>query len=123
SETDRKYGKYCHTIAYNICANNEDAEECVNDTWFSAWNMMPDKRPSIMIPTLMARHRVKRPAISMEGGTKLFLRSGSPRRRLTLAFEKPRTLRSALHESADFVFLRRNVSHRETHFSCPSLPY
>ena len=46
SETDRKYGKYCHTIAYNICANNEDAEECVNDTWFSAWNMMPDKRPS-----------------------------------------------------------------------------
>ncbi len=23
-----------------------------------------------MIPTLMARHRVKRPAISMEGGTK-----------------------------------------------------
>ena len=48
SETDRKYGKYCHTIAYNICANNEDAEECVNDTWFSAWNMMPDKRPSIL---------------------------------------------------------------------------
>ena len=48
SETDRKYGKYCHTIAYNICANNEDAEECVNDTWFSAWNMMPDKRPAIL---------------------------------------------------------------------------
>ena len=48
SETDRKYGKYCHTIAYNICANNEDAEECVNDTWFRAWNLMPDKRPSVL---------------------------------------------------------------------------
>ena len=36
SETDRKYGRYCHTIAYNICASNEDAEECVNDTWFRA---------------------------------------------------------------------------------------
>ena len=48
SETDRKYGKYCHTIAYNLCANNEDAEECVNDTWFSAWNLMPDKRPTIL---------------------------------------------------------------------------
>lgn len=48
SETDRKYGKYCHTIAYNICASNEDAEECVNDTWFSAWNLMPDKRPSAL---------------------------------------------------------------------------
>ena len=48
SETDRKYGRYCHTIAYNICASNEDAEECVNDTWFSAWNLMPDKRPSVL---------------------------------------------------------------------------
>lgn len=48
SETDRKYGRYCYTIAYNICANNEDAEECVSDTWFSAWNSMPDKRPAIL---------------------------------------------------------------------------
>ena len=48
SETDRKYGRYCHTIAYNICASNEDAEECVNDTWFRAWNLMPDKRPPIL---------------------------------------------------------------------------
>lgn len=47
-ETDRKYGRYCHTIAYNICSNHEDAEECVNDTWFSAWNLMPDKRPAIL---------------------------------------------------------------------------
>lgn len=29
-----------------------------------------DPQAGIMIPTLMARHRVKRPAISMEGGTK-----------------------------------------------------
>ena len=47
-ETDRKYGPYCHTIAYNICTNHEDAEECVNDTWFRAWNLMPDKRPSLL---------------------------------------------------------------------------
>lgn len=46
SETNRKYGRYCHTIAYNICGVNEDAEECVNDTWFRAWNLMPDKRPA-----------------------------------------------------------------------------
>ena len=38
SETDKKYGRYCHTIAYQICNDNEDAEECVNDTWFRAWN-------------------------------------------------------------------------------------
>ena len=28
-----------------------------------------DPQTGIMIPTLMTRHRVKRPAISMEGGT------------------------------------------------------
>lgn len=45
SETAKKYGRYCHAIAYNYCANHQDAEECVNDTWFRAWNLMPDKRP------------------------------------------------------------------------------
>lgn len=32
-ETDKKYGKYCSKIAYNIIANVEDSEECVNDTY------------------------------------------------------------------------------------------
>ena len=32
-ETDNKYGKLCHSIAYNILNNNEDSEECVNDTY------------------------------------------------------------------------------------------
>ena len=48
SETNQKYGRYCHTIAYNICGAEEDAEECVNDTWFRAWNLMPDQRPTIL---------------------------------------------------------------------------
>ena len=48
SETNQKYGRYCHTIAYNICGTDEDAEECVNDTWFRAWNLMPDQRPAIL---------------------------------------------------------------------------
>ena len=37
-ETDSKYGSYCFTIAENILHNKEDSEECVNDTWFHAWN-------------------------------------------------------------------------------------
>lgn len=48
SETEHKYGKYCHSIAYNICGAREDAEEVVNDTWLSAWNQMPDKRPTAL---------------------------------------------------------------------------
>lgn len=47
-ESDRKYGNYCHKIAYNICANHEDSEECVSDTWFKAWNIMPPKRPNVL---------------------------------------------------------------------------
>ena len=52
SETERKYGSYCHIIAYNILENSEDSEECVNDTWMSAWNAMPDKRPDRLSPFL-----------------------------------------------------------------------
>ena len=48
AESDRKYGTYCRTIARNILPRLEDAEECVNDTWFNAWNAMPPQRPSLL---------------------------------------------------------------------------
>ena len=48
AETDNKYGRYCHHIAYAVCSDRQDAEECVNDTWLRAWNAMPDKRPSLL---------------------------------------------------------------------------
>ena len=44
-ETDNKYGRYCYSIAYNILTNQEDAEESVSDTYLSAWNSMPPRRP------------------------------------------------------------------------------
>ena len=47
-ETARKYGPYCHRVAYNICADDRDAEECVNDTWLRAWNRMPNERPFLL---------------------------------------------------------------------------
>ena len=51
-ETERKYGRYCHTVAMRIVNNREDAEECVNDTWLGAWNSMPENRPSYLAPYL-----------------------------------------------------------------------
>lgn len=30
-ETDRKYGRSCRSIAYDILSSREDSEECVND--------------------------------------------------------------------------------------------
>ncbi len=45
-ETDIKYGKLCHGIAYNILNNHEDSEECVNDTYVGVWNTIPPERPN-----------------------------------------------------------------------------
>ena len=52
SQTAAKYGAYCRTISYNILANAEDADECVNDTYLSAWNSMPTHRPTYLAPYL-----------------------------------------------------------------------
>ncbi len=45
-ETDAKYGKLCHGIAYNVLQNHEDSEECVNDTYIGVWNAIPPTRPN-----------------------------------------------------------------------------
>lgn len=44
-ETSNKYGAYCFSIANHILHSQEDAEECVNDTWLRAWNAMPPHKP------------------------------------------------------------------------------
>lgn len=36
-ETDKKYRAYLLKIAMNILGNLEDSEECLNDTYMSAW--------------------------------------------------------------------------------------
>lgn len=44
-QTDTKYGRLCHSIAYNILKNDEDSKECVNDTYIGLWNAIPPARP------------------------------------------------------------------------------
>ncbi|MEA4964242.1 MAG: sigma-70 family RNA polymerase sigma factor [Oscillospiraceae bacterium] len=45
AETDVKYGRLCNHIAMNILENVGDAEECVNDTYYRAWDAIPPQRP------------------------------------------------------------------------------
>ena len=45
SATEEKYGAYCAAIAGRILNDPEDAKECVNDTWLSAWNSIPPQKP------------------------------------------------------------------------------
>lgn len=44
-ETDIKYGKLCYSVADAILHSKEDNEECVNDTYFTAWNKIPPEKP------------------------------------------------------------------------------
>lgn len=46
TEVSKKYARYCHSIAYRILYSNEDADECVNDTWLRTWNAIPPARPN-----------------------------------------------------------------------------
>ena len=39
------YGSYCFSIANQILHSREDAEECVSDTMWRAWNAIPPNRP------------------------------------------------------------------------------
>ena len=46
--TAGKYGGFLHTLSWNILRSHHDAEECVNDTYFRAWNAMPPERPDAL---------------------------------------------------------------------------
>lgn len=50
--TMRQYGRYLLKLAMNILHLREDAEECVNATYLSAWNQMPPDRPAKLLPYL-----------------------------------------------------------------------
>ena len=65
--TEKKYGRYLTTIAYNILADTEDSKESVNDTYLAAWNSMPPHKPSVLSTYLSKLTR--RISISIYGAT------------------------------------------------------
>lgn len=46
--TEKKYGRYLAKIAHNILADWEDSKECVNDTYWKAWNSIPPHKPNML---------------------------------------------------------------------------
>ena len=101
AETDRKYGPYCYSIAYNILTNQEDAQECVSDTYYAAWNRIPPTRPGLLSAFLgkITRHisidRWRRLGAKKRGGGEV-----------TLALEE-------LGDCADGKSLEAEASRRE----------
>ena len=50
--TMRQYGGYLMKLAVNILHLREEAEECVNESYLSAWEQMPPDRPERLLPYL-----------------------------------------------------------------------
>lgn len=48
TESDRKYGILCRTVAERILHSSSDSEECVSDTWLRAWNVIPPEQPKCL---------------------------------------------------------------------------
>jgi len=46
-ETEKKYGAYCRSIAWNILRDKADTEETLNDTWMKTWDAIPPQRPNV----------------------------------------------------------------------------
>lgn len=63
TETDKKYRKECMKISHNILNNTSDCEECLNDTYMTAWNIIPPNRPNYMcafICKIMRNHSLRK---------------------------------------------------------------
>ena len=74
AETEKKYGRFCYGIAFNILESHPDSEECVNDTYLQAWNAIPPHRPGRLSAFLgritrnLALKRYERSTAAKRGG-------------------------------------------------------
>ena len=74
TETDRKYGGYCFSVANRILSSSEDSEETVSDTYWQAWNSIPPQRPSLLklflakITRNLALNRLQKLSAAKRGG-------------------------------------------------------
>ncbi len=79
SETTKKYGRYCHYIAYQILQNDADAEEVVNDVGLKLWNTIPPNMPKAlkayagMLTRQLALDRFERQWAQKRGGGEIVL--------------------------------------------------
>ena len=50
---ERKFGRRLQRLAQNILNNEQDALECVNDTYLAVWNAVPPQRPWPLSPFVL----------------------------------------------------------------------
>lgn len=47
-----KYGRILMNISMNILNNQQDAEECLNDSYLGIWNVIPPQKPASLLAFL-----------------------------------------------------------------------
>lgn len=50
-----KYGSRLHTLSLGITSDLQTSEECVNDTYLQAWNIIPPNEPRTYLYAFLAR--------------------------------------------------------------------
>ena len=75
--TQERYGRYLLTVALQLLADREDAEECVSDCLLTAWNKIPPEKPKLLkyylakIVRQIAFNRVRHNSAAKRGGDAL----------------------------------------------------
>ena len=54
-KTSEKYGKRLRAVSNGIVRDMETAEECENDTYLEAWNIIPPNEPKTYFYAFLAR--------------------------------------------------------------------
>ena len=74
---EARYGACCRAVARGVLGSEEDAEECVNDALFAAWQAIPPEKPR-SLPAYLARltrnlacSRLRRETAAKRGGGEL----------------------------------------------------
>lgn len=117
-ELGRKYDRLARSVAFNILRDTLDAEECMNDSYFSMWNSLPPKRPQVLPAFFTAvtrntalklyRHKnaAKRSAF-MEELTEFDSSSPSPEKEIDFAADVISNFLSTLDVPSRVLFMRR----------------
>ena len=98
--TAEKYGQRLRRLSYGIVEDQQTAEECENDTYYTAWNKIPPDRPTLLgaylskITRFLALNRfTKKSAAKRVGET-------APLEELYECIPSPDTVESHLEEGA-----------------------
>lgn len=74
---EEKFGAICRGIAWNLLRSEQDAEECLSDTWHTLWETIPPQRPekltaytagitrNLAMKRLTARNAAKRACLTV----------------------------------------------------------